>query len=153
MAGGAEAAPAKRTPEELQALRQVVINALGLKLAPGEAPDSLVTLTEMPFAVEPLAQQAQQVQSEGRWIGRLDAGRRWVGLGAAALVFLLFLRLLSRQKPEPVPVEVLTLPPDVAARSLPSSGNITPEMVNELIRQKPANVGAALRNWVSADNN
>jgi flagellar M-ring protein FliF len=27
---------------------------------------------------------------------------------------------------------------------------VTPELLNELIRQKPANVGVALRDWVSA---
>jgi flagellar M-ring protein FliF len=27
--------------------------------------------------------------------------------------------------------------------------SITPELLNELIRQKPGNVGAALRNWVA----
>jgi flagellar M-ring protein FliF len=61
--------------------------------------------------------------------------------------------MLARQKPEPVPVEILTLPPDVAARSLPTSGNVTPEMLNELIRAKPANVGGALREWVTANKN
>ena len=74
-------------------------------------------------------------------------------MGGAAAVLLVFLGLLSRQKPEPVPVEVLTLPPDAAARALPQGGTVTPEMVNELIRQKPANVGAALRGWVAANKN
>jgi flagellar M-ring protein FliF len=69
------------------------------------------------------------------------------------MVVLLFLRLLSKQRPEPVPVEILTLPPEQAARSLPSGGNVTPEMVNELIRQRPTNVGTALRGWVAANKN
>ena len=28
--------------------------------------------------------------------------------------------------------------------------NVTPEMLNDLIKQKPANIGIALRDWVSA---
>jgi flagellar M-ring protein FliF len=65
-------------------------------------------------------------------------------------VLLIFARMLSRQKLEPVPVEILTMPPDMAARSLPSTGQVTPEMLNELIRAKPANIGGALREWVGS---
>jgi flagellar M-ring protein FliF len=63
-------------------------------------------------------------------------------------VLLIFLRLLSRQKPEPVPVEVLAMPPEMAARSLQIGSAVTPEMLNELIKQKPVNIGTALRDWV-----
>lgn len=146
------AAAVKRTPEELNALRQVVVNALGLKAAPGQSIDSLVTIEEMAFAAEPVSQQVQAIQSANRWTGWIEAASRWGAVAGAALVLLVFVRVLSRQKPEPVPVEVLTLPPDVAARSLPS-GNVTPDRLNELIRQKPANVGMALRGWVAVNKN
>jgi len=61
-----------------------------------------------------------------------------------------FWRMLSRAKPEPVPVDVLSLPPDAQARAVNSPSTVTPELLNELIRAKPANVGVALRDWVSA---
>jgi flagellar M-ring protein FliF len=134
-------------------LRQLVMNALGLKAAPGQSLDSLVTIQEMPFAVEPVSKEIQAIQDQNKLETWIDAARRWATIGGAVVVLLLFLRLLSRQKPEPVPVEVLTLPPDVAARSLPSGSNVTPEMVNQLIRQKPANIGVALRGWVAANKN
>ena len=134
-------------------LRQLVMNALGLKAAPGQSLDSLVTIQEMPFAVEPVSKEIQAIQDQNKLETWIDAARRWATIGGAVAVLLLFLRLLSRQKPEPVPVEVLTLPPDVAARSLPSGNNVTPEMVNQLIRQKPANIGVALRGWVAANKN
>jgi flagellar M-ring protein FliF len=143
----------KRTPEELAALRQVVINALGLKPAPGQPVESLVSLQEMPFAAEPVAQQIEAIQAENRMQGWIDAGSRWTAVIGAGIVLLVFLRVLARQKPEPVPVEVLSMPPDLAARSLPSSGQVTPEMLNELIRAKPANIGGALREWVTASKN
>jgi len=66
---------------------------------------------------------------------------------------LVFLRMLSRQKAEPIPVEVLTLSPDAVSRSLPSSTHVSADTLNELIRQKPANIGAALRDWVATNNN
>ena len=77
------------------------------------------------------------------------AGRKKVGM---LLLFLIsavvFLRVLSKQKPEPVPVEVLAMPPELAARSLQNGTQVTPEMLNELIKQKPVNIGTALRDWV-----
>ena len=150
-APAAEPAVVKRTPEELNALRQVVINALGLKPAPGQSLDSLVSLQEIEFQPpERLPAQIEAIQGEGRLQGWMEMASRWASVVGAAAVLLFFWRALSRQKPEPVPVEVLALTPDAANRSLPSANAVTPELLNELIRQKPANVGVALRDWVAA---
>lgn len=147
----AEAPPQKRSAAELEALRQVVVNALGLKPAPGQALDSLVSLQEMPFqtaaALPGVFAGAAGESSLQRWS---EFASRWVALAGALLVLAVFVGLLSRQKPEPVPVEVLSLPPDAQQRALNSPNAVTPELLNELIRQKPANVGVALRDWVAA---
>jgi len=139
----------KRTPEELAALRQIAVNALGVKLAPGQTLESVVALQEVPFAAEPVAQEVQAIQSENRMQGWIEVASRWAAVAGAGLVLLLFLRLLAKQKPEAVPVEILTLPPDLAARSLQNGSAVTPDMLNQLIRQKPANIGTALRDWVA----
>jgi flagellar M-ring protein FliF len=154
-AGEAKAAPAaepqvqKRTAEELNALRQIAVNALGLKLTPGQTLESIVALQEVPFAAEPVSQQIQAIQSENRMQGWIEVASKWAAVAGAALVLLIFLRMLSKQKPEPVPVEILTMPPDMAARSLQNGSAVTPDMLNQLIRQKPANIGTALRDWVA----
>jgi flagellar M-ring protein FliF len=141
----------KRTPQELDALRQLVVNALGLKPAPGQTLDALVSLQEMPFqSVERLPEQIAAIQTENRWQGWIEASSRWAAVAGAIIVLLVFWRMLSRQKPEAVPVEVLSMTPEAAQRALPSGGGITPDLLNELIKQKPANVGVALRDWVSA---
>ena len=151
--GAAAAAPEpapKRTPEELNALRQVVVNALGLKPAPGQSLDSLVSVQEVPFqTAEAIPTQMEAIQSEGRLQGWIDVARRWSAVAAAVAVLFFFFRTLSRQKPEPVPIEGLSMSPDAAARSLPNSSAVTPELLNELIKQRPANVGVALRDWVA----
>ncbi|MDP2137178.1 MAG: flagellar M-ring protein FliF, partial [Candidatus Didemnitutus sp.] len=82
--------------------------------------------------------------------GWVEVASRWAAVLGAAVALLLFLRLLSKQKPETVPMEIFSMPPDVAARSLQNGNAITPEMLNQLIRQKPANIGAALRDWAAA---
>lgn len=143
----------RRTPEELERLRQIVINALGLKAQAGQSLDSLVTLEEEPFAAEPVAQEVQTMVAQNRMSGLIEAGSRWAAIVGAAAILLVFLRMLSRQKPEPVPVEVLTLPPEVALRSMPNGNRVTPDMVNDLIRSKPANVGVALRGWIAETKN
>ena len=149
-AGAAAAEAPRRTPEELNALRQLVVNALGLKVPAGSSLDSLVSLQEMPFqAAAQIPEQIAAIESENRWQGWLEAGSRWTGVIGAAIVLMIFMRMLKRQKPEPVPVEVLSMTPDAAARALPSS-TVTPDLLNELIRQKPANIGVALRDWVAA---
>jgi flagellar M-ring protein FliF len=140
--------PRVRTAEELTALRQIVVNALGLKPEPGQSLDAIVTLQEVPFAIEQLSEQVQAIQKENKWQGWIEAASRWSAVGGAVLVLFIFLRVLSKQKPEPVPVEVLAMPPELAARSLQNGTTVTPEMLNELIKQKPANIGTALRDWV-----
>ena len=152
-AGAAPAEPVvqKRTAEELNALRQIVVNALGVRPAPGQSLDSLVSLQETPFqAADRLPAQIEALQSEGRIQGWVEVASRWAAVVGAGVVLLIFLRMLAKQKPEAVPVEVLSLSPTSSARSLTSSSAITPDLLNELIRQKPANVGVALRDWVSA---
>jgi flagellar M-ring protein FliF len=140
----------KRSAEELNALRQVVINALGLKAVAGQPLESLVSLQEMSFqTADVLPAQMEALQTEGRWQGWFAAASRWAAVAGAVVIFVVFWRMLSRQKPEPVPVEVLSMTPEAASRALPKSNQITPELLNELIRQKPANIGIALRDWVS----
>jgi flagellar M-ring protein FliF len=153
-AAGTEPVAQKRTPEELNSLRQIVLNALGLKAAPGQSLDSLVSLQEVPFqAAERVPAQMEALQKEGRWMGWFEAGSHWAAIALAVVVFGFFLRMLSKQKPEPVPVEVLSLPPEAMGRALPNNSAITPEMLNQLIRHKPANIGAALADWVATPAN
>ena len=144
----------KRSAAELEALRQIVINALGLKPAPGQSLDTLVSLQETEFqAADVGAAQLEATRaSTPAWQTYVELASRWVGFVGAAVVLLIFWRMLKRQKPEAVPIEVLSLTPENAARNLPNASNVTPELLNDLIRQKPANIGIALRDWVSAGN-
>ena len=104
----------------------------------------------MPFqAAEAIPTQIAAIESQNRWQGWIEAGSRWSAVVGAIVVLILFWRMLGRQKPEPVPIEVLSLTPEAAKRALPSSNGVTPDLLNELIRQKPANIGVALRDWVS----
>jgi flagellar M-ring protein FliF len=152
-AAAGAASAAKRTPEEMNVLRQIVVNALGLKAAPGQPLESLVTVDEIAFSAEPVTQEVQAIEKESRLMGWLEAGSRWGALAAAAAIFLVFMRMLSRQPPETVPVEMLSIPAEAAGRNRGQGAGVTPDFLNDLIRQKPANVGETLREWMAPNRN
>ena len=89
------------------------------------------------------------VLPHGLWIalGVSDMDHQWLAIIAGSVLFV-FWRMLKKQRPEPVPLELLDAQ-HIERRALPAPGHITPEMLNELIRQKPANIGVALRDWVA----
>ena len=133
-------------------MRQVVINALGLKLAAGQTPENLVSIQETEFSTSAqiaLNLEAAQAAQPG-WQTYVELASRWAAVAGAALVLLVFWRMLKREKPEVVPIEALTVAADNSSRAVPANGPVTPELLNELIRQKPANIGVALREWVAA---
>ena len=69
-------------------------------------------------------------------------------LVAAIALFFVFLRILKRAKPDRIPVELLKRDEDAAALA---AAQVTPNMLNEMIQQKPENVSFALRNWMAND--
>lgn len=140
----------KRSPQELDALRQVVINALGLKPAAGQTLETIVSVQEMEFqGVNPNIAIESDRAAAPAWQTYAELATRWAPMAGAALILMIFWRMLSRQKPEPVPIEVLSLTPESSGRAQQKTGEVTPELLNALIRQKPANVGIALRDWVA----
>jgi flagellar M-ring protein FliF len=152
-ASGADHQLVKRTETELAALRQVVINALGVHAAAGQAPESIVSLQEVPFQTTPVAAQVEQIQKETRVAAWLETASRYVAVVVALGVLAVFWRMLRRLKPEAVPVEMLNETSGNGPRGLSVTGPVTPELLNELIRQKPANIGAALRDWAAVKKN
>jgi len=149
MRKGEEGAVSPRSPEELQELRQIVINALGIELKDGETAQDLVTVNEMEFAVDPIALQTQSLNSGFDLNQWMDLGKNAVGLLLGAGVVIFFLQMLKRTKPQEISIEVLQPEQVLQNRKLEDNGTVTPEMLNELIRQKPANIGVSLREWIA----
>ena len=145
-----EPQPDPRSQAELNQLRQVVMNALGVKLAPGQAADTVVSLQEQKFETAQPMTGLEAPPITERVESWFEIGSKWGAVAGAIAVLAMFWRLFKRQKPEAVPIEVLSMTPDQASRTMPNASNVTPELLNELIRQKPANIGVALREWVTA---
>ncbi len=141
-----------RTTAELNALRRTVLNALGLKPAAGQNLEELVTLQETAFQPVVIDENVAKLATESRIQGWVGAGSRYLSVAIAIGALLLFYRMLRGQRVEPVPVDLLTPIASGSSRTN-NPGALTPELLNELIRQKPANVGTALRDWIGTKQN
>ncbi len=135
-------------------LRGVVANSLGVAQKDIK---SNVSIEEMPFQASP-KQDESIVETLTRNSDLLrDAGAVLV----AVILFGAFVRMLRSTKPDQIPMEMLTASSDTeAAHALPggrsSSGltvpqPVTVDLINDMIRRKPENVGAALRSWMDSD--
>lgn len=143
--GAAQAAP--RTPEETSKLRQMVANALGVTARTSEELDRMVSITELPFAHVATASIAPE--------SGFSSLREFLGPGAALLlasaVFLVFFRAIHKTKPEQITFELIEDDsPQLHLLPQTKDHKISPELLNDLIRQKPENVSATIREWLSA---
>lgn len=147
---GAERTLTPRSPEELDSLRQIVVNALGIAPQRNLALDQVVALQEIDFAADPVVETVGVLQDEERLYHWMDLGRNVLGIALAVGAFGFFLRLLKRHKPGEMSLELLRPDDDrQAGRALEPGAHVTPELLNDLIRQKPANVGHTLKEWMS----
>jgi flagellar M-ring protein FliF len=154
------------TPEKSETrknmLRSMVANALGVKGTEQEL-KRIVTIEEMPF--DPMIPEPKGLMSSitENWSLVKDAGAVLVAL----LVFGAFVRMLRKTKPDEIPMELLypneeeIVTTDSAASAASGKGSgasapkvtqpVTVELINEMIRRKPENVSAAIKNWVGEE--
>lgn len=136
-----------RQPAEIENLRRMVANALGIDSAAAKDLDTIVSLQEVPFEEQAAISSGALVAFLDQWGGLL----RTVGAFAFAGVLLLFfVRMLkSAHAAEDVVFEVIK---NGRSEAPASDTQISAEMLNQLIRSDGANLGAALRQWATTDN-
>ena len=132
-----------RQPAEMESLRKMVVNALGIK-GPEKDIASMVSVEEAPFEVAAVVKPSLV---DLAW-SNTDLIKNVASMLAAIVLFAVFLRILKRAKPDLIPMELLKR--ETSAEALARS-EVTPHMLNEMIQQKPENVGLALRNWMATD--
>lgn len=136
-----------RTAEEIESLRKMVANALGVKADSAQEIARSVTIEETAFENPPVPKSGGMGDLLTSYSGLLkNAGAAVVAL---VLVFF-FLRMLKQTKPDEIPFELLQAAG--GNRTTGNNANITPDLLNEMIRQRPANVGVALSGWMSNGN-
>jgi flagellar M-ring protein FliF len=145
----------KKTEDRKAMLRGMVANALGVKGTEDEL-KRVVSIEEMPFSELPVSDQGI-VDMLARNSDLLrDAGAVLV----AVLLFGAFVRMLRRTKPDEIPMEMLSAQTEAEpVGSLPGGQQnnfaapqpVTVDLINDMIRRKPENIGAALRSWMETD--
>ena len=137
-----------RTPAELESLRKMVINALGVKTIDEKDAAKIVSLEEVSFDNPP----AQKAGIADFALNHTDLVKNGFAVLVAVALVLVFLRMVKKAKPDEIPIEVFS--PIGAANGADGAPQpVSVELLNEMIRQKPENVGAALRDWMSTSTN
>lgn len=152
---------APRTPEELQKIRRVVQSALGLQEGADALRKDEITVEEMPFNDQPFALLTEQMHREQQRFLWLEYAQQGAFGLLAAVALLLFWRAYKKTPNEAIPLGVpvgeLAAPgesPSAGAAATTTShtakpGVVTVEVLNQLIRENPANMTRAIRSWMA----
>jgi flagellar M-ring protein FliF len=146
---GADRKPDPRTPEELQKLTHIVQSALGIQENGDATRKDELTLEEMPFngqgAIE-LTQQLEKQEKRQFWV---EIGQKLIYPALAAGALFLFWRLWKQTDEIPI-VLPMTNGNGRAKNGSHSPNVVTVEVLNQLIRDNPANMSQAVRSWLSS---
>jgi flagellar M-ring protein FliF len=147
IAADGTATPNSWSPAQIEKFREMVSNALGVD--PHYQPGAVgaISITAMPFNGLPTAPIANTWLEIRDWLE--GSGLKFIALGTAVLLFFVFMRMLSRHKPAIEQINMNFNDEDALIVSGNVSPRPTPELLNELIAQKPENVAQALKSWSS----
>ncbi|HEY1790761.1 MAG TPA: flagellar basal-body MS-ring/collar protein FliF [Verrucomicrobiae bacterium] len=156
---GADRKPVARTTEQIDQLTKLVSSALGIDATRGDS----VSLEELPFNDDfatGVTQQLNQQQQRDFWVG-LGRNAIYPALGIAALLILLRIFKTTPVQEIPIGVPVGRL---MAKQNGNGNGNgnghhgddfesqpgvVTVEVLNRLIKENPANMTQAIRDWMN----
>ncbi len=159
---GTEKKPVARTPEELQKLRRIVQNALGLVESDPNRKDE-IALEEIPFNEQPALDLSQKLESDSKRQFYWEIGKNVLFAVVALVMLMVFLKLLKKTTASDIPVGEPPAPPgegsaggeDNAGARLGSwrkdqkPAVVTVEVLNALIKENPANMTQAVRTWLT----
>lgn len=152
---GEERKAVPRTPEEIEKLKKIVQNALGLQLGPDSNRKDEIALEETPFIDTLGAELTTRLDSQQKHDFWWDIGRNAGYVVLALGIFLFLLRAFKKTKVDTIPI-------GVPVGQLPGSGKgngreaVSVEVLNQLIRENPSNMTQAVRGWMqreTADRN
>jgi flagellar biosynthesis/type III secretory pathway M-ring protein FliF/YscJ len=147
-----------RTKEEIEKIRKLVQNALGIHDSSDETRKDEITVEEFPFNEQPAAEVAQTLQKDQKlqfWMQIVQAA----GYPLAALVLFAMLWRVFKRAPDvdiPIGVPLGEFENAEAATfngkpgtARGSAGVVTVDVLNQLIRENPQNMTQAIRGWMT----
>jgi flagellar M-ring protein FliF len=140
---------APRSPAEIDSIHGAVVNAIGARFDQSDLATH-VTVHEVEFQPsyagptgETLNQFQHLLDTYGPHLKNL------LGIILALVIFFIFLRMLKKFKPSEAEVQVLDEDDQQMLAGTRSLGSgLTPELLNDLIQEKPDNVSTALRKYL-----
>jgi flagellar M-ring protein FliF len=139
-----------RSAAEIEDLRLMVVNSLGVVPEKGKTLDQIVSVQEVDFATDTLTVQTAGIEPDVQMNTWIDLGQKVAMVAFGLFAFVYFVRVLKRSQADAVSLELFrSRDGGGGARELESQ--VTPEMLNELIARKPDNVGQTLKQWMSAE--
>jgi flagellar M-ring protein FliF len=148
---GADRQATNRSPAEIENLKSIVKSALGIQ----ETGD--ITLQEMPFNDQPPPEITQQLDKQEKREFWLELAQKLVYPALALGVVFAFWRMFQRAKAEEIrfgiPLGNGNGNGHFAKNGLPGKGIVTVDVLNQLIRENPANMTQAVRGWLGRTKN
>jgi flagellar biosynthesis/type III secretory pathway M-ring protein FliF/YscJ len=150
---GADRKAVPRTQDELDKLNQVVQSALGLHDATDPDRKDEITLLEIPFNDQPAMEITQQLDKQEKRQFWVELGLKAIYPALGAVALLLFWRLWRKTAKDEIPIGI-----PLGATNGNGNGNghqrhnagiVTVEVLNQLIRENPANMTQAVKNWLA----
>jgi flagellar M-ring protein FliF len=152
---GKERKAVPRTQDELDKIRKIVQSALGVEDAPDADRKDAITLEEMPFNDQPGLELTQQlVQQEKRQLW-MDWAQKAVYPALAVGVLVLFWRLWQKTAKDEIPIAIPATNGNGNGNGhgnghrKSTQGVVTVDVLNQLIRENPANMTQAVRGWLA----
>jgi len=160
---GADRKVVPRTPEEIDKLRRIVTTACGVETGSDNTRGDAITLEELPFNDQFAADLTRELdvqQKHDMWIN-LARNATYPALGVVALLILL--RIFKRTPVQDIPIGV---PVGKLMAHANGNGNgngnghkaplfeaeggvVTVDVLNRLIKENPANMTLAIREWMN----
>jgi len=150
---GADRKLAPRKPEELDKIRKIVESALGLAETNDVTRKDVITLEEMPFNDQPAVELTQQMDQQVKRQFWFDMAQKAIYPVLAVGVLFLFWRLWQKTAKDEIPIAIPATNGhgngNGNGHRKPAQGVVTVEVLNQLIRENPANMTQAVRSWLT----
>jgi flagellar M-ring protein FliF len=158
---GADRKPVARTPEQLDELRSLVSSALGIDPTRGDS----ISLEELPFNDDFATDVTKELNQQQERDLLVTIGRNAVYPALGIVALLILLRLFKQTPVQEIPIGV-PVGRLVAKQNGNGNGNgnghgrygeeyesppgvVTVEVLNRLIKENPANMTQAIRDWMN----
>jgi flagellar M-ring protein FliF len=137
-----------RTPEEMQKIKCVVMGALGIQEGPDATRPDQITIEELPFNEEPAMEIVKQLDQQEKKQFWWDLGKTLIYPLLGCVVLFVFWRAFKSTPVDHIPLGIPVGSGHGRSFRPGDSDTVTVEVLNQLIRENPHNMTAAIRSWM-----